>query len=195
MVIFRWSVHIKIAATWEGIQVAKVLEKEGIHFNMTFIVSLEHAIACAEAGVTLIFPFVGRILDWYQLNNPEVFVNGFDPGMESVRRIVSYYKKWGYETELMAASFRNIEEVMALASCDLLTISPQLLEHRTQMEGTGSNGMASISGEWERKMALKESDFRFALNEYQMAMEKLSEGIRLFCRDIRKLNGLIAERL
>ncbi|MDR2371728.1 MAG: transaldolase [Puniceicoccales bacterium] len=191
----RQSVLIKIAATWEGIQAAKSLEKEGIHCNMTLVFSLEQAVACAEAKVTLISPFVGRILDWYQSNNPEALVDGFDPGVESVRRIFSYYKKWGYETEIMAASFRNIEEITALAGCDLLTISPQLLEQLTQTEGTVSNEMESIGGEWEQKMALKESDFRLELNENQMAMEKLSEGIRLFCRDIRKLNELIAERL
>jgi transaldolase len=193
--ISKQSVLIKIAATWEGIQAAKILEKEGIHCNMTLVFSLEQAVACAEAGVTLISPFVGRILDWYQLNNPEVLVDGFDPGVESVRRIFSYYKKWGYETEIMAASFRNVEEITALAGCDLLTINPQLLEQLTQIEGTVSDEMESIDGEWERKMVLKESDFRLALNENRMAVEKLSEGIRLFCRDIRKLNGLIAERL
>ncbi|MDR0740663.1 MAG: transaldolase [Puniceicoccales bacterium] len=193
--ISRRSVLIKIAATWEGIQAAKVLEKEGIHCNMTLVFSLEQAVACAEAGVTLISPFIGRILDWYQLNNPEALVAGFDPGVESVRRIFSYYKKWGYKTEIMAASFRNVGEITALAGCDLLTISPRLLEQLTQTEGIVSNEMESIGGEWERKMALKEPDFRLALNENRMATEKLSEGIRLFCRDIRKLNGLIAERL
>jgi transaldolase len=189
------SVLIKIAATWEGIQAAKALEKGGIHCNMTLVFSLEQAMACAEAGVTLISPFVGRIFDWYQLNNPEVLVDGFDPGVESVRRIFSYYKKWGYETEIMAASFRNIGEITALAGCDLLTISPKLLEQLAQTEGVVSNAMESMGEKWERKMALKESDFRLALNENQMATEKLSEGIRLFCRDIRQLNGLIAERL
>jgi transaldolase len=189
------SVLIKIAATWEGIQAAKVLEKEGIHCNMTLIFSLEQAVACAEAEVTLISPFVGRILDWYQLNNSEGLVNGFDPGVESVRRIFSYYKKWSYETEIMAASFRNIEEITALAGCDLLTINPKLLEQLAQTEGVVSNEMGLVSEKWERKMALKESDFRLALNENQMATEKLSEGIRLFCRDIRKLEGLIRERL
>ncbi|MDR1591134.1 MAG: transaldolase [Puniceicoccales bacterium] len=193
--ISKQSVLIKIAATWEGIQAAKILEKEGIHCNMTLVFSLEQAIACAEAGVTLISPFVGRVLDWYQLNNPEVLVDGFDPGVESVRRIFSYYKKRGYKTEIMAASFRNIEEIMALAGCDLLTVSPKLLEQLDQTEGILANEMESIGGEWERKITLKEPDFRLALNENQMATDKLSEGIRLFCRDIRQLEKLVRERL
>ncbi|MDR1366347.1 MAG: transaldolase [Puniceicoccales bacterium] len=193
--ISRQSVLIKIAATWEGIQAAKILEKEGIHCNMTLVFSLEQAVACAEAGVTLVSPFVGRVLDWYQLNNPEALVDHFDPGVESVRRIFNYYKKLGYETEIMASSFRNIEEIMALTGCDLLTISPELLEQLAQTEGIVSNKMDSMNEKWERKMVLKESDFRLALNENQMAMEKLSEGIRLFCRDIRQLERLIAERL
>jgi transaldolase len=193
--ISRQSVLIKIAATWEGIQAAKILEKEGIHCNMTLVFSLEQAVACAEAGVTLVSPFVGRVLDWYQVNNPEVLVDHFDPGVESVKCIFSYYKKWGYETKIMAASFRNIEEIMALAGCDLLTINPKLLEQLAQTEGIVSNKMDSIDKKWEQKMVLKEPDFRLALNENQMAMEKLSEGIRFFCRDIRQLERLIAERL
>jgi transaldolase len=193
--VARQSVLIKIAATWEGIQAAKILEKEGIHCNMTLVFSLEQAIACAEAGVTLISPFVGRILDWYQLNNPEVLIDNFDPGVESVRHIFSYYKKWGYETEVMAASFRNIEEITALAGCDLLTISPTLLEQLAQTEGSLSNEMEAKNEKWERKMALKEPDFRLALNENRMATEKLSEGIRHFCRDIRQLEALVREQI
>ncbi|MDR1907149.1 MAG: transaldolase [Puniceicoccales bacterium] len=192
----RRSVLIKIAATWEGIQAAKILEGEGIHCNMTLVFSLEQAIACAEAGVTLISPFVGRILDWYQFNNPDILVDNFDPGVESVRKIFSYYKKWGYKTEIMAASFRNIDEITALAGCDLLTISPKLLEQLAQEEGVVEDKMSMLSEDISgKKLKLKESDFRLSLNENQMATEKLSEGIRFFCRDIRQLERLIAERL
>jgi transaldolase len=194
--VSRQSVLIKIAATWEGIRAAEILEKEDIHCNMTLVFSLEQAAACAEAGVTLISPFVGRVLDWYQLNHLEVLVDGFDPGVESVRRIFNYYKKWGYGTEIMAASFRNMDEITALAGCDLLTISPQLLEQLAQTEGTIENKMDGLAEDISgQKLQLKGSDFRLALNENQMATEKLSEGIRLFCRDIRQLKGLIAERL
>jgi transaldolase len=186
---------IKIAATWEGIQAAKILEEEGIHCNMTLVFSLEQAVACAEAGVTLISPFVGRILDWYKVNNPEILRDNFDPGVDSVRRIFSYYKKWNYGTEIMAASFRNVDEIIALAGCDLLTISPKLLDILDQGEGIIAHKMDSLVEKWEQKIALKASDFRLALNENQMATEKLSEGIRLFCRDIRRLEKLIVEQL
>ncbi|MDR1435039.1 MAG: transaldolase [Puniceicoccales bacterium] len=186
---------IKIAATWEGIQAAKILEEEGIHCNMTLLFSLEQAIACAEAGVTLISPFVGRILDWYKCNNPEILSGDFDPGVDSVRRIFSYYKKWNYGTEIMAASFRNIDEIIALAGCHLLTINPKLLDILDQEEGIIDHKMDTLGEEWEQKLALKEPDFRLALNENQMATEKLSEGIRLFCRDIRQLEKLIAAQL
>jgi transaldolase len=188
------SVLIKIAATWEGIRAAKILEEEGIHCNMTLIFSLEQAIACAEAGVTLISPFVGRILDWYQLNNPEVLIDGFDPGVELVQKIFSHYKRCGYGTEIMAASFRNIDEITALAGCDLLTISPQLLGQLAQTEGAMENKMSASPGDVSGSK-LKESDFRLSLNENRMATEKLSEGIRFFCRDTRQLERLIAERL
>ncbi|MDR2812569.1 MAG: transaldolase [Puniceicoccales bacterium] len=194
--ISQRSVLVKIAATWEGIQAAKILEKEGIRCNVTLVFSLEQAATCAESGVTLISPFVGRVLDWYRLNNPEVLVSGFDPGIGSVRKIFGYYKKWGYETEIMAASFRNIEQITALAGCDLLTISPKLLEQLAQTEGIIENKMDGLAEDISGpKAKLKETEFRLALNENQMATEKLSEGIRLFCRDIRKLKGLIAERL
>jgi transaldolase len=191
----RQSILIKIAATWEGIRAARDLEEGGIHCNMTLIFSLEQAVACAEAGATLISPFVGRILDWYQLNNPEILTDHFDPGVESVRKIFAYYKKWGYKTEIMAASFRNVDEILALAGCDLLTINPKFLGELAQMEGVVEDRMGALEDIPEQKLRLKESDFRLLLNENRMAEEKLSEGIRLFCRDIRRLRELVGARL
>ncbi|MDR2200736.1 MAG: transaldolase [Puniceicoccales bacterium] len=185
---------IKIAATWEGIRAAQILEKEGIHCNMTLIFSLEQAVACGEIGATLISPFVGRILDWYQSHSEEVSPHGLDPGVHSVRRIFNYYKKFGYGTEIMAASFRNVDEILALAGCDLLTISPKFLEELSLMEGNIENRMGEYDEKWERKMELNESNFRFLINENQMATEKLSEGIRFFCRDARQLETLIASQ-
>jgi transaldolase len=192
----RQSVLIKIAATWEGIRAAQVLEEGGIHCNMTLIFSLEQAVACAEAGVTLISPFVGRILDWYKLNNPEILADHFDPGVESVRKIFAYYKKWGYKTEIMAASFRNVDEILALAGCDLLTINPKFLDELARMEGIVENKMGALEEDIPgQKLRLKEPDFRLSLNENQMAEEKLSEGIRLFCRDICRLRELVRAQL
>ncbi|MDR2806710.1 MAG: transaldolase [Puniceicoccales bacterium] len=187
---------IKIAATWEGIQAAKILEKEGIHCNMTLIFSLEQAAACAEAGVTLISPFVGRILDWYQAHHPEILTCDFDPGVHSVRRIFAYYKKWGYKTEIMAASFRSINEIIALAGCDLLTISPKLLNQLAETEGTVENRIHKIDDELEeQKMTLQRSQFYLLINENPMAVDKLAEGIRIFCEDGRQLEKFIATGL
>lgn len=191
----KHSVLVKIIATWEGIQAAKILENENIHCNMTLIFSLEQAIACADAGVTLISPFVGRILDWYKIYNPEALINNFDPGVASVYRIFHYYKCWDYKTEIMAASFRNVNEIIALAGCDLLTINPKLLDKLIQMDGNVENKIDQNSEEWEQKINLKESDFRLSLNENQMATEKLSEGIRFFCRDIRQLENLVVAQV
>jgi transaldolase len=186
---------IKIAATWEGIQAAQILEKEGIHCNMTLIFFLEQAAACGEVGATLISPFVGRILDWYRAHGEAILPNGLDPGVHSVRRIFNYYKKFNYGTEIMGASFRNVDEILALAGCDLLTISPQFLEQLAQMEGVVTNQMGECDENWERKMEFNGASFRLSLNENQMATEKLSEGIRLFCRDIRQLEALIGAQL
>jgi transaldolase len=184
-------VLIKIASTWEGIQAAKVLEKEGIHCTMTLIFCLEQAIACAEVGATLISPFVGRILDWYQANKKEILVDGFDPGVESVRRIYSYYKKFGYKTEIMGASFRNVNEIKALAGCGLLTIAPKFLDELSAAKEQIGKQIEEYHEEWPAKMAISEPCFRFSLNENQMASDKLAEGIRLFCRDTRQLEDLI----
>jgi transaldolase len=189
--VARRSVLIKIAATWEGILAAKILEEGGIHCNMTLIFSLEQAVACAEAGATLISPFVGRVLDWHMSNNPEFLVNGPDPGVELVRSIFTYLKKWGYKTEIMAASFRHVGEIVALAGCDWLTIGPKFLDELARTEGVVDPGMASAEDVSGQKLRLGESDFRLSLNENRMAEEKLSEGIRLFCRDIRRLRELV----
>lgn len=186
--IDRSRVLIKIAATWEGIRAAEVLEQQGIHCNMTLIFALEQAVACAEAGVTLISPFVGRILDWYQLHEPD---QNEDPGVASVRQIYQYYKHFGYKTEVMAASFRNIDEITALAGCDLLTISPKFLQELSQMEGSLSD-ISKNTGALS-KIHLTESEFRLRMNENAMATEKLSEGIRRFCADIRTLEDLVAK--
>jgi transaldolase len=194
--ILRQSILIKIAATWEGIRAARVLEEGGIRCNMTLIFSLEQAVACAEAGATLISPFVGRILDWYKLNNPGILADHFDPGVESVRKIFAYYKKWGYKTEIMAASFRSVDEILALAGCDLLTINPKFLGELAGMEGIVEDKMGALAEDIPgQKLRLRESDFRLSLNENRMAEEQLSEGIRLFCRDIRRLRELVGAQL
>lgn len=183
-------VLIKIAATWEGIQAAKILEKEDIHCNMTLIFSLEQAVMCAEVSATLISPFVGRVLDWYKKNAPDTITE--DPGVLSVRNIFSYYKQFGYKTEVMAASFRNVEEILELSGCDLLTINPQLLEQLAKIDGEMINHMASHGEIFKEKIQLSETGFRLQMNENAMATEKLAEGIRKFCQDTRTLETLIA---
>ncbi|XP_022656164.1 transaldolase-like isoform X1 [Varroa destructor] len=192
-------VLIKLASTWEGIEAARILEKEhGIHCNMTLLFNFTQAIACAEAGVTLISPFVGRILDWYTANtDKKAFEPLEDPGVKSVTRIYNYYKKFGYKTVVMGASFRNTGEVKALAGCDLLTISPGLLK-----ELANSNELVphylkaenATSIELE-KISVDEKRFRWDMNEDQMATDKLSDGIRKFAADARKLEALIQEKL
>lgn len=182
-------VLIKIAATWEGIQAAKILEKEGIHCNMTLIFSLEQAVMCAEVSSTLISPFVGRVLDWYKKNAPDTFVE--DPGVQSVRRIFAYYKQFGYKTEVMAASFRNVEEILELSGCDLLTINPTLLEQLAETDGEIMNHMENNKEIFTEKIQLSEAEFRLQMNENAMATEKLAEGIRKFCQDTRTLETLI----
>ncbi len=192
--ISRKRVLIKLASTWEGILAAKTLEKEGIHCNMTLLFSLPQAIACAEAKATLISPFVGRILDWYKKSEGVAsYPPQEDPGVKSVTTIYNYYKKFGYPTEIMGASFRNKEEILELAGCDLLTIAPNLLEELKsdaapiprKLDPTKVKAM-SIN-----KMSLDEKTFRYLLNEDAMATEKLSEGIRNFVKDIVKLEKLI----
>lgn len=186
----RERILIKLAATWEGIRAAEVLEMEDIHCNLTLLFSLPQAIACAEARVTLLSPFVGRILDWYTKSNPqEKYLGETDPGVLSVREIYSYFKKFDYPTEIMGASFRNKEEILALAGCDLLTISPKFLEemqtNESLIERKLSPSLAKESAVEKRE--INEALFRFMFNENPMAVEKLSEGIRLFAKDMNLL--------
>ena len=191
--IDRERVLIKIASTWEGIQAAAVLEQEGIHCNMTLLFSLEQAVACAQAGVQLISPFVGRIYDWYKKNTGQETVPEQDPGVLSVRQIYNYYRKFGFKTEIMGASFRSTGQILALAGCDLLTISPELLQKLSESNDAvpvhlnlGSALQCDLS-----ELRLNESAFRLAVNNNAMASEKLAEGIRLFCLDTVKLEQLI----
>lgn len=191
--ISRERVLIKIASTWEGIRAAQVLEKEGIRCNMTLLFSLPQAVAAADAGATLISPFVGRIYDWYKKATGEEYSGDNDPGVRSVSTIYAYYKKFGYPTEIMGASFRNTGQILALAGCDLLTISPELLQ---QLADTGAAVELRISPEKAadadiKRLNFDEKTFRFALNDDAMATEKLAEGIRLFCADAGKLDRLI----
>lgn len=196
--IARSRVLIKIAATWEGIRAAEQLEAEGVHCNLTLMFSIPQAVACAAARVTLVSPFVGRIMDWYKRRDGRDFEPEDDPGVQSVRRIHRYYKHFGYPTEVMGASFRHLGQVLALAGCDLLTISPELLEQlradsRTVERRLGGEAPGSSDDAPER-LAFDEKGFRMALNEDAMATEKLAEGIRLFVADAQRLDALIAQR-
>ncbi|KAF5294638.1 hypothetical protein FQA39_LY02770 [Lamprigera yunnana] len=195
--IDKKRILIKVASTWEGIQAAKELEeKHGIHCNLTLLFSFAQAVACAEAGVTLISPFVGRILDWHVANtDKKSFAGEEDPGVISVTKIYNYYKKFNYKTVVMGASFRNIEEVKALAGCDLLTISPKLLSelddsnvvitpHLTQESAMKSD---------VEKLTLSEAKFRWLHNEDAMAVDKLSDGIRKFAADVVKLENILKD--
>lgn len=196
--IDRSRVLIKLASTWEGIQAAKVLEKEGIHCNMTLMFSLAQAIGAAEVGATLISPFVGRILDWFKASEGvESYPPEKDPGVLSVTKIYNYYKKFGYNTQVMGASFRNVDEILGLAGCDLLTIAPKYLETLHTTEGSVSRKLdpKNASSESLEKITLDEPAFRLMLNEDQMATEKLSDGIRKFAADTRKLETHILERV
>ena len=189
----RQRVLIKIASTWEGIRAAEVLEKEGIRCNMTLLFSITQAIACAEAGAQLISPFVGRIYDWYKKSSGIDYAGAEDPGVQSVQRIYAYYKKFGYTTEIMGASFRNTAQIIELAGCDLLTISPELLQKLAENDAPIVRKLSpeSAMNADIKKISLDEKAFRLMLNEDAMATEKLAEGIRLFCADIVKLEGLI----
>ncbi|UWX69425.1 transaldolase [Burkholderia gladioli] len=196
--IGRERVLIKLASTWEGIRAAEVLQKEGIKCNMTLLFSLVQAAACAEAGAQLISPFVGRIYDWYKkqagANWDEVKNGGAnDPGVQSVRRIYAYYKKFGYKTEVMGASFRTVAQITELAGCDLLTISPELLQklHESNDKLERKLSPDSAQDAPAERVAIDESAFRFQLNDDAMATEKLAEGIRAFAADAIKLQGLI----
>jgi transaldolase len=195
--ISRERILIKIASTWEGIRAAERLQKEGINCNMTLLFSLAQAVACAEAGAKLISPFVGRILDWYKKSTGKDFAPAEDPGVRSVREIYAYYKKFGYATEVMGASFRNAGEILELAGCDLLTISPQLL---AELHKNHARVERKLSPEWAKtqdvkKLGVDEANFRFLLNEDAMATEKTAEGIRLFAADSRKLWQYLRERV
>jgi transaldolase len=191
-------VLIKIAATWEGIAAAQILEKQGIHCNLTLLFSLTQAVACADAGVTLISPFVGRIYDWHKKTAGSAWDEAAnsgsnDPGVQSVARIYSYYKTHGINTEIMGASFRNSGQILALAGCDLLTISPDLLADLENTQGTVN---ARLTADFARAhatpaLALNESSFRFMMNEDAMAQDKLAEGIRVFVSDAKKLDTLL----
>jgi transaldolase len=197
--IDKTRVLIKIAATWEGIEAAAQLERQGIHTNLTLLFSFAQAVACGDAGVKLISPFVGRIYDWHKKaagaqwdESARAGVN--DPGVQSVHRIYHHYKKYGIATEVMGASFRNTGQILALAGCDLLTISPELL---AQLQSSQAPVQAALKPEWAKAMDLPElhlnqAQFRFAMNEDTMASEKLAEGIRAFCADARKLDALLS---
>ncbi|MBN3725651.1 transaldolase [Burkholderia sp. Ac-20379] len=196
--IGRERVLIKLASTWEGIRAAEVLQKEGIKCNMTLLFSLAQAAACAEAGAQLISPFVGRIYDWYKKQAgadwDEVKNGGAnDPGVQSVRRIYAYYKKFGYQTEVMGASFRTVSQIVELAGCDLLTISPDLLQKLHDSNDTVERKLSGDSSQDApaERVAIDEASFRFQLNDDAMATEKLAEGIRAFSADAVKLDGLI----
>jgi transaldolase len=193
----RERVLIKIASTWEGIRAAEELHKDGINCNLTLLFSLPQAIACAEAKVRLISPFVGRIYDWYKAKTGQEYTGADDPGVKSVRTIYNYFKKFGYETQVMGASFRNTSQILELAGCDLLTISPELLAELQASEGAVTRHLsieeAKASG--VTKVPMDEKTFRWMLNEDAMGTEKLAEGIRKFTEDIIKLEGLIAQRL
>ncbi|HEX3892876.1 MAG TPA: transaldolase [Terracidiphilus sp.] len=193
----REHVLIKIASTWEGIRAAEVLEREGIHCNLTLLFGIHQAIACAEAGVTLISPFVGRILDWYKKDTGKDFQGKDDPGVQSVTRIYNYLKKFGYKTVVMGASFRNIGEIRELAGCDLLTISPQLLG---ELESTQDDLPRKLDPEKARteqieKITIDKATFDKMHAEDRMAHDKLKEGIEGFSAALEKLEGLLAKRL
>ena len=195
--IARERILIKIASTWEGIRAAEVLQREGINCNLTLLFSLPQAVACAEAGAKLISPFVGRILDWHKKSTGKDFAPAEDPGVISVKEIYAYYKKFGHDTEVMGASFRNVGEIQELAGCDLLTISPQLLG---ELQNSSAPLARQLSPELARaakleKLALDEKKFRWLFNENAMATEKTAEGIRLFNADAQKLARFIAAKL
>ena len=194
--IDRDRVLIKIASTWEGIRAAEVLEREGIHCNLTLLFSLPQAIACAEANVQLISPFVGRIYDWYKKSTGTDYSGADDPGVQSVGQIYDYYKKFGYKTEVMGASFRNVGQIIELAGCDLLTISPNLLSELQAATDPIAKKLDETTAKQStiEKVSLDERTYRFELNEDAMATEKTAEGIRRFAADMRKLETLISEK-
>lgn len=195
--ITRDRILIKIASTWEGIRAAEQLENEGIHCNLTLMFCLQQAVACAEAGATLISPFVGRIYDWYRNDTGKEYVGPDDPGVQSVHQIYNYYKKYGYPTEVMGASFRNVGQITELAGCDLLTISPDLLEILQNSNDPIEQKLCAekVSAMDIPLLELDEKTFRYRMNDDAMATEKTAEGIRRFSADIVKLEQLIRESI
>ena len=195
--ISRERILIKIASTWEGIRAAEVLEKDGIHCNLTLLFSLPQAVACAEAGAQLISPFVGRIYDWFKAANKRDYTGAEDPGVQSVATIFNYYKKFGHDTEVMGASFRNVSQIVELAGCDLLTISPDLLAKLAASNEPVTRKLDAAAAKTSdiEKLVLDEKTFRFLVNEDAMATEKTAEGIRKFSADIVKLEKVIAGKL
>jgi transaldolase len=188
-------VLIKLASTWEGIKAGEILEKEGINCNLTLLFSFAQARACAEAGVFLISPFVGRILDWFKAKTGEEYTSETDPGVMSVHAIYNWYKEHGFKTVVMGASFRNIGEITALAGCDRLTIAPALLEELDSTEGDLPQALKDNGATKEQPAKLQEDQFRFNHNEDAMATEKLAEGIRNFVIDQNKLEAALAKKL
>ena len=188
-------VLIKLASTWEGIKAGEILEKEGINCNLTLLFSFAQARACAEAGVFLISPFVGRIMDWYKAKTGQEYAPADDPGVQSVTRIYNWYKEHGFNTVVMGASFRNIGEITELAGCDRLTVAPALLTELENTEGTLDKKLIDNGAKTEKPAKLTEEQFRFDHNEDAMATEKLAEGIRNFVIDQNKLEKALAEKL
>ncbi|HUQ77045.1 MAG TPA: transaldolase [Burkholderiales bacterium] len=192
--VSREKVLIKLAATWEGVRAAQLLEREGIHCNMTLLFSFAQAVACADAGVTLISPFVGRIYDWHKAARKvdDIAIDD-DPGVASVARIYTYYKKHGFKTQVMGASFRKTEQILALAGCDLLTIAPDLLDKLAKAPGPVEKRLSPEKAKAENvaKIAMDEKTFRWMHNDDAMATDKLADGIRRFDADARKLERLI----
>ena len=193
----RERVLIKIASTWEGIKAAEQVQKESINCNLTLLFSFPQAVACAEAKVRLISPFVGRIYDWYKAHTGKDYQGAEDPGVQSVTKIYNYYKKFGHETEVMGASFRNVGEILELAGGDLLTISPKLLEELSKSTEpvTQKLSVEKAKQSNEQKVSFDEKGFRFAFNEDPMAVEKTAEGIRKFSADIVKLEQIVAAKI
>ena len=191
--VTRDRVLIKLASTWEGIRAAEKLEREGIQTNLTLLFSFAQAQACADAGVFLISPFVGRIYDWYKKSTGQEYVGAEDPGVQSVSRIYDYYKANGYDTVVMGASFRNLGQIEQLAGCDRLTISPELLQQLSEDQGELPR-ILKPGNAGEPRQQLNESQFRWAMNEDAMATDKLAEGIRQFARDQEKLEKVMAEK-
>jgi transaldolase len=195
--IERERVLIKIASTWEGLLAAEQLQKEGIKCNMTLLFSLPQAVRAAEAKVQLISPFVGRIYDWFKAANKRDYVGAEDPGVQSVKEIYTYYKHFGYETEVMGASFRNVGQILELAGCDLLTISPELMKQLSESYDTVHRKLTPADAKKAdlKPLTLDEKKFRYLLNEDAMATDKTAEGIRKFAADIAKLEQLVASKL